>query len=75
VTEPGLLLHRMVTGLIASGELIPQWREVFTSVSRHVFIPDLVWCEDEGGHRRSGRSCPPASSRRSGCLACAGLRA
>jgi protein-L-isoaspartate(D-aspartate) O-methyltransferase len=47
VTEPALLLHRMVTDLIASGELVEEWREAFASVPRHVFIPEVVWCEDE----------------------------
>jgi protein-L-isoaspartate O-methyltransferase len=45
VTEP-VLLRRMVDDLVASGELVPQWREAFASVPRHLFIPNLVWWED-----------------------------
>jgi protein-L-isoaspartate(D-aspartate) O-methyltransferase len=45
VTEP-VLLRRMVDDLVASGELVPQWRETFASVPRHLFIPEVVWCED-----------------------------
>ena len=47
MTEPALLLRRMVKDLTASGELVPQWREVFASVPRHVFIPEVVWWENE----------------------------
>lgn len=49
MTEPALLRHRMVNDLIASGWLVPQWREVFASVPRHVFIPDVVENEDIDG--------------------------
>jgi protein-L-isoaspartate(D-aspartate) O-methyltransferase len=47
VTEPTLPLCRMVADLIASGELVEQWREAFASVPRHVFIPEVVWWENE----------------------------
>jgi protein-L-isoaspartate(D-aspartate) O-methyltransferase len=45
VIEPAL--RCMVDDLVASGELVPQWREAFGAVPRHVFIPDLVWWEDD----------------------------
>jgi protein-L-isoaspartate O-methyltransferase len=47
VTDPVVLRRRMVDDLIASGELIPTWREAFAAVPRHVFIPELVWREDD----------------------------
>jgi protein-L-isoaspartate(D-aspartate) O-methyltransferase len=48
VTDPGVLGRRMVDDLIASGELVPAWREAFAAVPRHVFIPELVWREHDG---------------------------
>jgi protein-L-isoaspartate(D-aspartate) O-methyltransferase len=47
VTDPAVLRRRMVDDLIGSGELVPAWREAFATVPRHVFIPDVVWQEDE----------------------------
>ncbi len=47
MTDPAALRRRMVDGLITSGELVGQWREAFAAVPRHVFIPELVWREDE----------------------------
>ncbi|MGH3772292.1 MAG: methyltransferase domain-containing protein [Pseudonocardiaceae bacterium] len=47
MTEPALLLRRMIKDLTASGELVPEWGEVFALVPRHVFIPEVVWWEDE----------------------------
>lgn len=45
MTEPAL--RPMVDDLVASGELVPQWREAFGAVPRHEFIPDLVGWEDD----------------------------
>ncbi|MGH3771873.1 MAG: methyltransferase domain-containing protein [Pseudonocardiaceae bacterium] len=45
MTDPAPLLRRMVDDLATGGVLDPGWREVFLSVPRHAFIPDLVWEE------------------------------
>lgn len=46
---PSALLEGLVAELSTSGALTPQWRTAFLAVPRHLFVPDLVWCEDHNG--------------------------
>lgn len=48
MTDPAWLRRAMVEELSSNEELDPSWREAFLAVSRHVFIPDLVWCQQDG---------------------------
>jgi protein-L-isoaspartate O-methyltransferase len=45
VSDPAVLVRRMVENLTTDGFLDPGWREAFLAVPRHAFIPDLVWQE------------------------------
>ena len=47
-TVSGLLVG-LVDGLSSSGALTPDWRAAFLAVPRHLFVPDLVWRDREGG--------------------------
>ncbi|MGH3696794.1 MAG: methyltransferase domain-containing protein [Pseudonocardiaceae bacterium] len=44
-----MLLAELVEDLSSSGALAPEWRAAFLAVPRHLFVPDLVWCEGEDG--------------------------
>ncbi|MGH3719579.1 MAG: methyltransferase domain-containing protein [Pseudonocardiaceae bacterium] len=46
---PSKLLVGLVDGLSSSGALSPDWRAAFLAVPRHLFVPDLVWCDREDG--------------------------
>nr|MDQ3762655.1 hypothetical protein [Actinomycetota bacterium] len=46
MADPEALRQRMVDGLAERGELDERWRVAFTEVSRHEFIPELVWRHD-----------------------------
>jgi protein-L-isoaspartate O-methyltransferase len=48
VTSCESLRQRLVDRLSASGELDAAWREAFTSVPRHAFIPDTMWQQQAG---------------------------
>ncbi|GAA4307335.1 methyltransferase domain-containing protein [Actinomadura luteofluorescens] len=39
---------RLVSELVGSGDLTPEWRAAFEKVARHWFIPDTVWVQDGG---------------------------
>ncbi|GAA3965526.1 methyltransferase domain-containing protein [Actinomadura viridis] len=41
-------LTELVSGLEASGDLEPEWRDAFRAVPRHLFIPATVWTEVGG---------------------------
>ncbi|MGH3771385.1 MAG: rRNA adenine N-6-methyltransferase family protein [Pseudonocardiaceae bacterium] len=43
-------LNRLVDGLAADGALRAEWRGAFLAAPRHLFVPDLVWRNREGGH-------------------------
>ena len=47
--RPSRLLAGLVDGLSSSGALTPDWRAAFLAVPRHLFVPDLVWCDREDG--------------------------
>jgi protein-L-isoaspartate(D-aspartate) O-methyltransferase len=49
LTAPSTLLAGLVEDLSSSGALSLEWRAVFLAVPRHLFVPDLVWREGEGG--------------------------
>jgi protein-L-isoaspartate(D-aspartate) O-methyltransferase len=49
VTVPSALVAGLVEDLLGSGALSPEWRAAFLAVPRHLFVPDLVWCEGEDG--------------------------
>ena len=50
MTEP-VLLRRMVDDLVASGELVPQWREIFASVPRSQAVLQCAGEEPAGGRQ------------------------
>jgi protein-L-isoaspartate(D-aspartate) O-methyltransferase len=43
MTDATKLHEHLIEQLTADGDLIPQWRESFLAVPRHLFIPDTVW--------------------------------
>jgi protein-L-isoaspartate(D-aspartate) O-methyltransferase len=47
MTDPRVLLNCMVQRLEATGELPLEWRDAFLTVSRHRFVPDVVWRHDD----------------------------
>lgn len=49
LTEEQVAHRQLVTYLIESGALSPEWRPVFEAVHRAGFIPETVWVEDDGG--------------------------
>ncbi len=46
MSDAEVLRQGMVEGLAQRGELDERWRATFTEVSRHEFIPELVWRHD-----------------------------
>jgi protein-L-isoaspartate O-methyltransferase len=46
MADAQVLRQRMIEGLAQRGELDERWRAAFTEVHRHVFVPELVWCQD-----------------------------
>lgn len=50
------LRREMVERLVAAGAVSEDWRRAFDAVPRHLFIPDLIWCQGDRGllpHRRA----------------------
>lgn len=50
---------RLVEELEEAGAVPPQWREAFRAVPRHLFIPEVIWVEDEEGWRPLSRADDP----------------
>jgi methyltransferase of ATP-grasp peptide maturase system len=49
VSEYEALHRRLVDEMTAAGELPDRWREAFLATPRHLFVPDVVWDDADGG--------------------------
>ncbi|GAA3755843.1 methyltransferase domain-containing protein [Spinactinospora alkalitolerans] len=53
------LRSRLVGELAESGELGPDWRDAFSTVPRHCFVPETVWLDEAGAPAVLARSESP----------------
>jgi protein-L-isoaspartate O-methyltransferase len=49
VSDAEALNRRLVTELTAAGALPERWRAAFEATPRHLFVPDVIWQDAEGG--------------------------